>query len=175
MGYGELCGFMWYTGNINLKKEVERMEKKLKMRNEVPVEETWDLSLIYPNADAMYADLEKARELTRQLKETYEGKLNTAEAICGCLNLLQEISVLKTYVGTYAFLAVEVDHYNSENMDRASRVGAALSAMAGDLSFVESEIVQQSTEVLQSAISMAGGAANYLKNILREKAYRLHP
>lgn len=31
----------------------------LAMRNEVPVELTWDLSLIYPTEEAMYRDVEK--------------------------------------------------------------------------------------------------------------------
>lgn len=48
------------------------------MRNEVPVELTWDLSLIYPTEEAMYRDVEKMKALCASMEERFKGKLTTA-------------------------------------------------------------------------------------------------
>ena len=68
----------------------------LAMRNEVPVELTWDLSLIYPTEEAMYRDVEKMKALCASMEERFKGKLTTPEAICDCLNDLQEMTRLMT-------------------------------------------------------------------------------
>ena len=52
---------------------------ELLTRKEVPVEETWDLSLIFPEEKDMWDALEKAKEDVKKFCETYAGKLNTAE------------------------------------------------------------------------------------------------
>ena len=44
----------------------------LAMRNEVPVELTWDLSLIYPTEEAMYRDVEKMKALCASMEERFK-------------------------------------------------------------------------------------------------------
>ena len=94
----------------------------LAMRNEVPVELTWDLSLIYPTEEAMYRDVEKMKALCASMEERFKGKLTTPEAICDCLNDLQEMTRLMTLTGNYTDLAVSVDYYDSHNQERNDRV-----------------------------------------------------
>lgn len=62
------------------------MSEKLAMRSEVPVQETWDLSLIYKTQEDMYADVEKVKSISKELTEDYKGKLDTPEAIVACLD-----------------------------------------------------------------------------------------
>ena len=78
----------------------------LAMRNEVPVELTWDLSLIYPTEEAMYRDVEKMKALCASMEERFKGKLTTPEAICDCLNDLQEMTRLMTLTGNYTDLVL---------------------------------------------------------------------
>lgn len=145
------------------------------MRNEVPVQLTWDLSLIYPDEEAMYQDVEVMKKLCASMEKHYKGKLTSPEAIVDCLEDLQEIARLMTLTGNYCDLAVSVDYYDSHNQERNDRVSNIISDINSRLSFIDSEIIQQSEETLQAAIKQASGSRQYLENILRRKPYQLHP
>lgn len=147
----------------------------LAMRNEVPVELTWDLSLIYPTEEAMYRDVEKMKALCASMEERFKGKLTTPEAICDCLNDLQEMTRLMTLTGNYTDLAVSVDYYDSHNQERNDRVMNIISDINSRLSFINSEITEQREETLKASIAIAGGSRIYLEDILRRKPHQLHP
>ena len=73
------------------------MAKELLSRKDVPVELTWDLSLIYATEEDMYADLAKLEKLRDEMVSSYKGKLNSAETIVKCLDdyrKLYELAVL---------------------------------------------------------------------------------
>ena len=48
---------------------------ELAKRDDVPVELTWDLSLIYPTEEAMLADAQKMKELSLSMEASYKGNL----------------------------------------------------------------------------------------------------
>ena len=54
---------------------------ELASRKDVPVEQTWDLSLIFPDEPSMWEALEQVKAKVKRFVETYAGKLNTAENI----------------------------------------------------------------------------------------------
>ena len=56
------------------------------MRKDVPVEETWDLSLIYPTEAAFEAAVEQFKAMADDVCEKYQGKLTTADNIVACLD-----------------------------------------------------------------------------------------
>lgn len=149
------------------------MAEKLAMRSEVPVQETWDLSLIYKTEEDMYADVEKVKSISKELTEDYKGKLDTPEAIVACLDKYGEFYKRLDWIWTYTGLAVEVDYYDNKNQERSNAVNAVLDELLSGLSFIESEISEQSEEVLKQAVSQASGCKNYLKEILRNKPHRL--
>ena len=49
------------------------MEKELKSRGDIPVELTWDLSLIYATEEEMNQDIEKAKALCSSMVQDYKG------------------------------------------------------------------------------------------------------
>lgn len=53
------------------------MEKELKSRRDIPVELTWDLSLIYATEEEMNRDVERAKSLCSSIEKDYRGKLDT--------------------------------------------------------------------------------------------------
>ena len=53
------------------------MEKELKSRRDIPVELTWDLSLIYATEEEMNRDVERAEALCDSIVRDYRGKLDT--------------------------------------------------------------------------------------------------
>lgn len=151
------------------------MAEELKDRKDVPEELTWDLSRIYATEADMFADAEKAKQLSEEIAEGYQGKLDTPERIEECVSKYRTVRELMTLVGNYCDLALSVDYYdnhNQERMGRISRLGAEINSR---LSFVSSEITQQPEEVIQAAIELSEHNKGYLKEILREKAHKLHP
>lgn len=151
------------------------MEKKLLHRNEVPVELTWDLSLIYENEDALHADICKAQELADEIEKKYKGHLTSAENIDDCLTMMRQLLEINTLIQNYCELAVSVDYSNSAAMDLQGQAGRTISAMESRLSFVESEIIEQDECILRDAIELARENKNYLQDILRKKPHHLHP
>lgn len=151
------------------------MENRLLSRNEVPEELTWDLRLLYEKEELMYADLEKAETLANEIDQKFRGKLNTAENINACMTGYQKFIEYYTLVATYAELAVSIDYTDAAANERLGRVETKTALLRAQLSFVESEIIEQSEEVLRQAIAAGGANALYLKKLLKQKPHALHP
>ena len=67
---------------------------ELNMRKDVPVELTWDLSLIYPTEEAMLADAKKLEALSADMEKAYKGRLTDPDTINRCLDQLREVEEL---------------------------------------------------------------------------------
>ena len=151
------------------------MAKELAARKDVPVEETWDLSLIYETEELMYQDADKMKKLVEETISNYKGNLNTAEKINACLDNYREIVRIATLVTHYTDLAVSVDHYDAHNMQRNNKIGNLVAELFSKLSFIESELLEQSDETLQKAIAIATDNKHYIEDVLRGKPHHLHP
>ena len=147
----------------------------LAMRNEVPEEQKWDLSLIYKTEEDMYADFEKGKALAKKLVENYKGKLTTADAIVSCVKDLEEIRELFYLVGSYNNLHTSVDYYDTYLMEREAKVNNEMTQVDTELSFVSSEILQADEAVIKEAIEKSEARKNFLADLLREKPHRLSP
>ena len=145
------------------------------MRKDVPVEETWDLSLIYPTEEAFEEAVEQFKALADGICEKYQGKLNTADAIVACLDEYEELEKLAGLIGSYSGLAVEVDYYDGDAMERDRRIRSMNAEIFSRLTFIRSEILEQPEAVLEEAIEKTVKAKGYLKDILRAKPHTLSP
>ena len=148
---------------------------ELQSRNNVPVELTWDLSLIYATEEEMYQDVEKAKQLRDRITEEYKGKLNTPQTINACLDDFREIIRLLILTNTYCDLAVSVDYYNSYNQERNEKMGRLQAESLSMLSFIDSELMEAEDSVIEQAIAETKENQNYLRDILRRKPHKLHP
>lgn len=148
---------------------------KPKMRKDVPKELTWDLSAIYATEEDMLADAEKMDTLSKEIEQRYKGKLNTPEQINACLDEVRKLYEITTLVSTYNDLAVSVDYYDVHNQERNDRINLQRSEIFSRLSFVNSEILEQDTSLLQAAIDIATENRLYLQELLRQKPHRLTP
>ena len=151
------------------------MAKEFKLRSEIEEQFTWDLSTIFKTEEEMQATLNEAVEISKSVEKEYKGKLNTPDMINKCLEVMKQVMEKVTLVGTYSHLAVEVDQTNNENMGRQMKVSNIMSDLFSRLSFIEREIIQVSEEVIAIAIESSDENANYLKDIMRNKEYALHP
>jgi len=151
------------------------MEKELKSRRDIPVELTWDLSLLYATEEEMNRDVERAKALCNSIVKDYKGKLDTPQAIRACLDDLREFNRLVMLVGHYCDLAVSVDYYDTHNQERNEAFSSLTADMFSRLSFIDNEIAGQEDAVVQEAIDLSAENRNYLQNILRMKPHLLHP
>ncbi len=145
------------------------------MRKDVPVEETWDLSLIYPTEEAFEEAVEQMKALADEICEKYQGKMTDADAIVACLDAYEEVEKLSALVGSYAGLAVEVDYYDGTAMERDRRIRSMEAELFSRLTFIRSEIMEQPEAVIEEAIEKTVKAKGYLRDILRDKPHRLAP
>ena len=144
-------------------------------RKDVPVEETWDLSIIFPDEEAMWQKLEETKKDVKAFVEKYSGKLDNAANIVNCLDEMEQIQLSLYFVGLYSELAMETDYTDNALRVREAKVSDALNRMQSDLTFVDSEILMASDEVLGAAVEMAGGCRIYIKDLMAKKAHRLTP
>ena len=95
---------------------------ELANRKDVPVEQTWDLSLIFPDEQAMWDELEKTKAEVKRFVDTYAGKLNTGENIVRCLDDLEPIWMSVERVWCYSGLALETDYTDNALREREAKV-----------------------------------------------------
>ena len=146
---------------------------KLNARKEVPVNETWDLSLIFAAEADFETAVEKAKALADTLEKTYKNALTTPESIAECLALYEELEILLYQTTSYTSLAVSVDYTDTEAQKKDAKMTALAAEIGSRLSFIESEIADAPEELIRAAMDKTGRAKHYLAEILREKPHRL--
>ena len=146
---------------------------KLNARKDVPVNETWDLSLIFAAEADFEAAVEKAKALADTLEKTYKNALTTPESIAKCLALYEELEILLYQTTSYTSLAVSVDYTDTEAQKKDAKMTALAAEIGSRLSFIESEIADAPEELIRAAMDKTGRAKHYLAEILREKPHRL--
>lgn len=149
------------------------MHLKLNARKDVPVNETWDLSLIFATEADFEAAVEKAKKLADTLEKTYKNALTTPESIAECLALYEELEILLYQTTSYTSLAVSVDYTDTEAQKKDAKMTALAAEIGSRLSFIESEIADAPEELIRAAMDKTGRAKHYLAEILREKPHRL--
>lgn len=148
---------------------------ELMRRKDVPVELTWDLTAIYDDEAKLTADLEKIRQLTDEIEETYKGRLTTAENIQACLDKYRAWNELMDSAGNYTQLASEVDFTDAALLERSEAFSRMAARMNSRLSFIDSEILAQDEALLREAAAQDGPNQPYLKDLLMQKPYQLQP
>ena len=91
-------------------------------RKDVPVEQTWDLSLIFPEEKLMWEALDQTKAEVRKFAETYAGRLNTADMIVKCLDDMEPIRISIERIWCYTGLAVETDYTDNQLRERDEKV-----------------------------------------------------
>lgn len=151
------------------------MAEIIKKRSEVPVEQTWDLSLIYKTPEEMESELARMQTLCAQIVEKYQGKLATAQAVNACLELYREEQEITGLCANYVSLALSVDYGNAVMQQQNDRVMNVITRCESDLCFLETEIAALDETVLHEAVAQAKSAKGYLQRVLRKKPHQLHP
>ena len=117
--------------------------------------------------------MDSVKETVQNFSKTYQGRLNNAQTITEALNEYQVITVSITHIGTFASLHLNADQSDEVNLKRMGEVQLLLSDLSKELSFLNSEIIENDESVLNEAISLSKSNVDYLKDVLRNKPLHL--
>ena len=142
------------------------------MRKDVPLEETWDLTLLFRNREEYEEERAKARRKAEEIR-ALKGTINTAEMINKAVDLYQEYYTSLSLVLNYSELASSVDYYDQKAQEDYGWDRMLLSELEGMTSFLKDEISSNSEEVLREAAEKSESNKTFISDILREKPHRL--
>jgi oligoendopeptidase F len=122
-------------------------------RSEVPVNDTWDLSSLFPNDDAWEAALGELETLIGGF-ESFRGTLGkSADHIAQCLAFDSKVDRLAERVGVYASLKTSEDQSNSTYQAFMARYYSVATKAGQAASFIRPEILAVPLETLQTFLA----------------------
>lgn len=151
------------------------MSNAMPKRNEVDVQLTWDVNLIFPDDQAYKDGLQTYKTTVEQFESRYKGNLNDTATIVAALKDYEAIAILGSKLSHYAFLPLEVDKMNTELASLANDFDLTAAYTGPKLSFLETELGLLEEEILETLIAENPQWASYFKDILRHKPHQLHP
>jgi oligoendopeptidase F len=122
-------------------------------RSEVSVEDTWDLSSLFPTDEQWEQLFAKFQRKIRGF-EKYKGRLDeSAKTLASCLKFDAEVDRIAERLGAYAFLRTAEDQANSEYQRMMGRF-QTVATQAGQLaSFIRPEILALSEERMKEYLA----------------------
>ena len=125
------------------------MSKKILKRNEVPVENTWNLADMYESDDAWLAEYENLKALPAQIVE-YQGKLGeSAKNLLDYFKLEDEIELRLSTLYGYANCKGDEDTANGFYQDLRGKAMSTYVAIAGASSFATPELMAIPDETIE--------------------------
>src|SRR5690625_986296 len=153
------------------------MTKRL-LRSEVPVEQTWDLTDLFPNDEAWERALNDLKDSAEKVL-AFKGKLaESADVLHEALTAVQDFQKEVIPVATYASLKASADGTNPENQGNAARVSATMARLGAELSFVESELLTIPSDVIKGFLAEKEELQTFekhLEDLLEKKPFILSP
>jgi len=153
------------------------MTKRL-LRSEVPVEQTWDLTDLFPNDEAWEEALKGLKNHADKVI-SFKGKLSeSADTLYEALSALQDYQKKVIPVSTYASLKANADGTDPENQGDAARVASTMAQIGAKLSFFESELLTISADVIKGFLSEKEELKTFeksLEDLLEKKPFVLSP
>ncbi|MFJ5769690.1 oligoendopeptidase F [Psychrobacillus sp. NPDC093180] len=151
------------------------MVQKLPNREEVKVEETWNLADLFASEEDFTNILEEIEKEVQLFSEKYKGTINSPSLAAEALTDYSAIYEKLVPAGTYASLSLSTDQTNTTAQMRANKFSSLSAKISSELSFVTSELLELSDEVMVEAAKLAPNFQLYLDKLLKKKKYQLHP
>ncbi len=144
-------------------------------RNEVPIQETWDLTPLFKNEQDYLDNLKKAQEKAEEFVKAYQGKLDNPETINKALVDYRDFLQTIRLAGTYVSLNSSTDLNDPKNQERQVNFSGVASSISAKMSFFESELIQQDEAVLKQVAQLNDENTHYIDELLKDKEHYLHP
>ncbi|WP_067729775.1 oligoendopeptidase F [Oceanobacillus damuensis] len=147
-------------------------------RSDVPEEQTWDLTDLFPHEAAWVQELVNIQKAVSEVTD-YKGKLNSDSATL--LNALQTLEAFQQRVirvAVYANLRSSADGSDPDNQRDSAKVSSAMASINAKLSFFQSELLTLSAETIEQFLNEQPELKTYqkmLEDLLEDKAHTLSP
>lgn len=147
------------------------MTQRLPLRQELPVEETWQLELLFDSQETYEEALGKFKLQLTQFVETYNGKLAEEEVLLASLKDYGDLYQQLYHLSAYASLAYETDKLNETFEINMSQMEDLYEWQAKQLTFYKHQLVELDSAVLEAVSNSEVGAEYkaYLEDLLRKK------
>ncbi|SFC69515.1 oligoendopeptidase F [Bacillus sp. OV322] len=147
--------------------------KTYKNREEVAVQDTWNLDDIYSSLDLWEKDFSKILESAEKIK-SFDGKIVDAGSLLEYLKLSEDTGYLYNKVYVYAMLHVDLDTRKTSSqalLDKASQLGQKLSSAS---SFFMPFLLSLSETSLKGYIEEEEGLKYFEDDLLDSFRYKAH-
>ena len=152
--------------------------KAIPKRSEVRVEDTWDLSDIFPSDEAWQAEYEAMKALPAQIA-AFRGTLGRSAAdLLAWYRKQDELSVRLTKLHGYANCHSDEDTANARYVDMKSRAMSVIVAISAAAAFSTPEIMAIPEETLDGFFRSEPALEEYRRSLTllrRQKAHILSP
>ncbi|MGX0286531.1 oligoendopeptidase F [Staphylococcus epidermidis] len=148
------------------------MSEGIPLREEIPVRETWDLKDLFTSDQAFYQTLEQVVQMSLDFNHTYYKKLNNIETIEKALDEYERILIEIDRLYNYPELRLSVDTSNEEAQKVNAKLNTTSGKIASLLSFVDSEILELSDEIISELRSQTK-YPHFIKQLQDRKPYQL--
>ncbi|MBD3948617.1 oligoendopeptidase F [Tuanshanicoccus lijuaniae] len=150
---------------------------QLPLREALPVEETWDLSLLFKDSQAYHESISETQELILSFEERFKGHLNDVETIINSLEDYEMISRRQAYISAYGSLGYETDKLNREYEENRAKLEGFAEYSSAHLVFYISELSGQPVEILEAVMTHPNGEPfkYFLQDIIDKQPYLLSP
>ncbi|WP_339215949.1 oligoendopeptidase F [Ornithinibacillus sp. FSL M8-0202] len=153
-------------------------QAKRLLRSEVPEEQKWNLTDLFPTFEDWEKELLAVQaDITEVTK--YKGKLgNDAKTLLNCLTTLEKYRERLVRVFTYASLKSSADGSDPANQRDSARVSSAGASIGAKLSFVQSELLALPEGQIEQFLNEEQALQLYKKmldDILEDKPHTLAP
>ena len=151
------------------------MVKGLPARSEVTVEETWNLEDLFSSEKEYQDAISELVQLVDSFHSNFKGKITDSDSAIEALTGYAAIYEKLNPIGTYSSLSFSTDQTDNEAQMRSGKFSSISASLSSKLSFVDSELLELSTDELNEAMNKSEEYAHYLKELIRQKPHQLHP
>lgn len=152
------------------------MAKTLPTRDQVAVEDTWNLSLMYADREAWETDLKQAQEMGKKLTGQEGHVCDSAQNLLD--TLLQQTDLYRklNHLGVYVSCLSDQDTGNDTHQEMSQRFYSIVAGIESSISFITPEILELETAQLEDYYKQCPDLEAYrieLENTLRLKPHIL--
>ncbi|MCZ8515229.1 oligoendopeptidase F [Paenibacillus filicis] len=150
--------------------------KERKPRDQVMLEQQWNLDDLYSNAEAWETELQRIQEMVASVTQ-YEGKLDEgADKLLACLEAEEAIQIRIQLAATYARLRLSEDGTNPIHQANSVRAGDLQAKVSAALSFIQSELLALPDGTIENYLEAEPALEVFRKSLtdmLEAKPHRL--
>lgn len=145
----------------------------LPKREELPIEETWDLTDLIKSEEHLTEELATMYNKAKAFFDQYFNSISNAEELFQAIVDMQEIEEIKNTIKNYVDLSLSVDQTNHESQAGVEKVNRAISQVDELTFFLHLEIKNLSKEQIDKLLTKEPSLAPFINRTLEKSEHML--